>query len=74
MKPLSLQADNSNRRMKEDKVQRALQQWIRARKISFILQIELAIVSIDFKSEKSAQIQGRKVHWSSIVSDTYLTR
>jgi len=57
MKPLSLQADNSNRRMKEDKVQRALQQWIRARKISFILQIELAIVNIDFMSEKSAQIQ-----------------
>ena len=34
MKPLNLQADNSNRRMKEDKVQRALQQWIPARKIS----------------------------------------
>src|SRR6478609_3058389 len=74
MEPLSLQADNSNRRMKEDKVQRALQQWIRSGKISFILQIELAIVSIDFMSEKSAQIQSRKVHWSSIVSDTYLTR
>ena len=57
MKPLSLQADNRNRRMKEDKVQRALQQWIRARKISFILQIELAIVNIDIMSEKSAQIQ-----------------
>jgi hypothetical protein len=57
MKPLSLQADNSNTCMKEDKVQRALQQWIRARKISFILQIELAIVNIDFMSEKSAQIQ-----------------
>jgi hypothetical protein len=57
MKPLSLQADNNNRRMKEDKVQRALQQWIRARKISFILQIELAIVNIDFMFEKSAQIQ-----------------
>ena len=64
MKPLSLQADNNNRRMKEDKVQRALQQWIRARKISFILQIELAIVNIDFMFEKSAQIQSRKVHWS----------
>jgi len=74
MKSLSLQADNSNRRMKEDKVQRALQQWIRARKISFILQIELAIVNIDFMSENSAQIKSRKVHWSSIVSDTYLTR
>jgi len=74
MEPLSLQADNSNRRMKEDKVQRALQQWIRARKISFILQIELAIVNIDFMSEKSAQIKSRKVHWSSIVPDTYLTR
>jgi len=74
MKSLSLQADNSNRRMKENKVQRALQQWIRARKISFILQIELAIVNIDFMSEKSAQIKSRKVHWSSIVPDTYLTR
>jgi hypothetical protein len=73
MKPLSLQADN-NRRMKEDKVQRALQQWIRARKISYILEIELAIVNIDLMSEKSAQIQSRKVHWSSIVSDTYLTK
>jgi hypothetical protein len=60
--------------MKEDKVQRALQQWIWARKISFILQIELAIVNIDFMSEKSAQIKSRKVHWSSIVPDTYLTR
>jgi hypothetical protein len=73
MRPLSLQADNSNRRMKEDKVQRALQQWIRARKDICILQIELAIVNIDFMSEKSAQIQSGKVHWSSIVSDTYLT-
>jgi hypothetical protein len=74
MKPLSLQADNSNRHMKEDKVQRALQQWIRARKISFILEIELGIVNIDLMSEQSAQIQSRKVHWSSIVSDTYLTK
>jgi len=74
MKPLSLQADNSNRRMIEDKVQRALLQWIRSRKISFILQIKLAVVSLDFMSEKSAQIQSRKVHWSSIVLDTYLTK
>ena len=64
MKPLSLQADNSNRHMEEDKVQRALQQWIPARKISCILQIELAIVNIDIIFEKSTQIQSRKVHWS----------
>jgi hypothetical protein len=50
--------------MEEDKVQRASQQWIRARKISRILQIELAIVNIDIMFEKSTQIRSRKVHLS----------